>query len=89
MFFYVKELIRSIISMILIFFTTLIYGFEKPSNEFKPGEGPKWNFFKNGTTINTNRNSSNSDIQRDPRESFYTFRNNTQPKKDINCFGGT
>lgn len=73
----------------MIFFTTLIYGFEKPSNEFKPGEGSRWKYFTRGNNIGNNKNSSNNDIQRNQRESFYTFRNNAQPKKDINCFGGT
>lgn len=87
----------ALLSVIFLYLSTLLPGFTKLSNDFKPGENPSrirpGNPFSNMfRSSNTNSGPNRSDFQRSQRENFYTQRRDTGgnsggPGLD-NCFMG-
>ena len=90
--------ITAVISVILLYLSTIIHGFDKSSTDFGPGENPSRvqfsgrgnpfsNMFRSSNTGGPNR----SDFQRDQRQSFYTQRRDNNGRASgpgLNCFGG-
>lgn len=87
--------IISVFSIILLYLSTIIPGFEKSSTEYRPGENPsKINFRTRNPFGNLFRSANGgpnrSDFQRDQRQNFYTQRRDNsggQKGPGLNCLG--
>ena len=69
----------TIFSIILLFLSTIVPGFEKSTSEFRPGENPTRFRSRNPfsslfRSANSPSGPNQSNFQRDQRENFYTQR---------------
>jgi len=85
----------ALISLILLYISTLFSGFDKPSTDFGPGENPSRirgsNPFSNLFRRTNNHGPDRTQFQRDQRQNFYTQRSSNNAPKGPglnNCLGG-